>query len=46
MTECRPCRLGRCDRCTGVDGPMTTHPDGLPLCTHDHDKNGGDDATE
>ena len=29
---CRTCLRGDHDLCTGLDGPMTTHPDSLPRC--------------
>ena len=29
---CLACRRGDHDLCTGLDGPMTTHPDSLPRC--------------
>jgi hypothetical protein len=33
MSICAACVRGRCDQCTGYDGPTTTHPDSLPFCT-------------
>ncbi len=33
MSVCVKCGRGDHRVCTGFDGPMTEHPDSLPLCT-------------
>ena len=33
---CDKCRHGKHHQCWGHVGPMTTHPDSLPLCTCGH----------
>lgn len=33
---CVRCERGDHHLCTGYDGPITTHPDSLPLCGCDH----------
>lgn len=33
---CVKCERGEHHLCTGLDGPITTHPDSLPLCGCDH----------
>ena len=38
MSICVKCERGEHHLCWGHDGPMTTHPDSLPLCTCDHGK--------
>ena len=34
--RCIKCQRGDHHLCTGYDGPITTHPDSLPLCPCDH----------
>ena len=36
MSACAQCAQGRHDLCTGLDGPITTHPGSLPLCSCVH----------
>lgn len=36
MSACATCTRGDHTQCTGFDGPMTTHPDSLPLCSCRH----------
>lgn len=31
--KCATCTRGQHHSCTGFDGPITTHPDSLPLCS-------------
>lgn len=45
MSACVKCSRGDCASCTGFDGPITTHPDSLPLCTCDHQSTGGRPVT-
>lgn len=43
---CDKCRHGKHHQCWGHVGPMTTHPDSLPLCTCGHraGRPGGSDS--
>lgn len=34
--RCTKCQRGDHHLCTGYDGPITTHPDSLPLCPCPH----------
>lgn len=35
-SACVKCQRGDHHLCTGYDGPITTHPDSLPLCPCEH----------
>ena len=45
MADCQACLSDRHSQCTGLDGPMTTHPDSLPRCTCAHPKSGAATAS-